>query len=138
MNDHKRPIAIPNRSFKATRIRLTVLGIFATLLSCLPASAASPGKITDENIAVKIEAAATAADHQTLSAYFSSKSVEAAKQIKLHEDMLQSYRRRGKADGITITMQSHCQKLMQLSREAQGEYNMLAELHGQLAKESTK
>lgn len=119
-------------------IRLAGLWILVIAFFWLPASAANASGITDENVVIKIEVANTAEDHHALEAYFNSKAAEAAQQVSLHEDMLQSYTKRSKADGFAITMRSHCQNLIQSSRDAQLNYKHMAELHGGVASELAK
>jgi hypothetical protein len=119
-------------------IRLAGLWILVIAFFWLEASAANASGVTDENVVSKIDAADTVEDHHALEAYFNRKAAEAIKQVHLHEDMLQSYTRRSKAEGFSITIRSHCQKLIQSSRDAQENYKHMAELHGGVASELAK
>jgi hypothetical protein len=115
------------------------LTLFAALLLALtvagPLAGVARAQVTAENVAERIAAAKTAADHEALAAYFRQQAAAQADKVKLHEDMLARYKKVGGKP--YETMITHCQTLLGNYRQAQKEYEALAEEHAKMAKEAS-
>ena len=124
-----------HHAFQSAAIWVLVI-LAVVFFSWLSPTAAKAIEITEDNVGRKIEEANTAEEHQALQKYFMSKADEATQQIRLHEKLLQSYRRRPKTDVFAVGMQSHCLKLIETWRETQEIYQHVAEIHGEWAMEA--
>ena len=98
------------------------------------ATAQEGGAVTAANVAQRIESAKTAADHQALAAYFSSQAAAAAEKVKEHEGMLTAL----KQTRMASVMAPHCNALIKSSKEAQKDYQKLAQEEENLAKQAGK
>ena len=138
MNMHSESYSLIFENLWMQAIRLTALWVVIISFSSLPAFATNIDKVTDENVSNKIEKATTLEDYQALKAYFKGKSAEAARQVSLHEGMLQSFSRRPDSDSRAIQVRIHCLKLIRLSLNTQGNYDYLAEFYEKLAMQPLK
>jgi len=102
-------------------------------------SAAIAETVTDANVAELTAKAETAADHEAIAAYYRAEAKEALEQVKFHEAMA----KRGtgpSAPGKQAfnAMKPHCENLIRAYQAAAENYEALAKLHDQLAKEAGK
>lgn len=88
--------------------------------------------IDDSNVAAKIAAAKTAADHQALADYFTSQAATAAHNVSLHEAMMTAYHQvSGKSAEAWTT---HCKNLIHTYKQQEKDYTALADEQAKLAK----
>jgi hypothetical protein len=87
--------------------------------------------ITSKNVAAKIAAAKTPAQHAALAKYFHAQAAMAAAKAKEHQEML---------DMLTGKLQEnlgpHCQALIASYKELEKEYEAIAQAQEQAAKET--
>jgi len=115
---------------KSTARRLVAA---ATLAIAITTAFASPvlAQVTEQNVAAKIAAATTPADHEAIAAFYRSEAAAAAAKVKTHEAMAASYKTAGKfGPGLA----DHCQTLIREYTAAEKDYTKLAEQHEALAK----
>lgn len=93
----------------------------ALLLLGATGSAVRADPVTDENVDAAVASAKTAADHQALAAYFTTKSDEALANVKTHERMAGVIRGKGGQ-----TWEAHCQSLIKTYKAQAKDYAALA------------
>lgn len=116
----------------STRVR-ALIGAFILLLLPLATRAADTGPVTEANVAQRVQAAKTAADHEALAAYFQAQSAAAAQKVKDHEAMLASFNQIGGRP--SQVWKTHCESLIKSFRTAAKDYQMLAQEQSTLAKD---
>lgn len=123
-----------NRKFEARHMALTLL----TVLGLLAMGIAPPARaeVTDENLADKVVAATTPADHDALAVYFRGIAATNAKKVGEHEAMMTRMIAAGGKP--SATWQTHCKGLIAAYATAQKEAEELAAEHERLAKESAQ
>lgn len=115
---------------KSTARRLVAA---AALALAITAASSSPvlAQVTEQNVAAKIAAAKTPADHEAIAAFYKSEASAAAAKVKTHEAMAASYKTAGKfGPGLA----DHCQTLIREYTAAEKDYTKMAEEHEALAK----
>ena len=116
---------------------VTGLGVVIILLAelALPISYAPAAE--DMDIASKVQAAKTAADHQALAEHFDQQAAEATKNAALHRRMGESYKgfatSIGKGSGVS-SMPQHCEALAKNFEAEADHYKAMAQTHRDLAK----
>lgn len=119
---------------RRTHAKRLAAGLLALAFS-LVAPGSGFAQITEQNVAEKIAAAKTPADHQAIAAFYRSEAAEAAAKVKTHEAMMSSYRTAGKpGEGLA----AHCRTLIAQYTAAEKDYTHMAEEHEALAKEGSK
>src|SRR5579862_7853716 len=94
-----------------------------------PSKAATPkaGPVTDANVADRVVAARTTADHNALAAYYTQKASAEASRIAHYEQLLRAYMQlEGKP---SQPLQRQARLLLKGARMSQKHYNLLAEAH---------
>ena len=116
---------------KSTLTVIAVCVAFAFALTLAPALA-SAGDITAANVGERIASAKTPAEHQAIADYFSSEAAAEGERVKLHESMLEGYK---KAGGKPYqNMIAHSQAMLGESRKLRKDYAAMADLHAKMAK----
>lgn len=108
------------------RVSLGIL-VAAALAGC----AASPSSPPPE-IAQRIEAAKTPADHQSLADYYTQEAARARDKVLEHRKMAKGYQNMA-AVSRGSGMLTHCNGLVQSYESAAAEYDALAVAHRQMA-----
>jgi hypothetical protein len=105
----------------------------ATLVAALIVTTAALVAAAEEvDLETKIEAAATAADHEAIAAEYGRQADEARKLAHRHDRMDNRYRQSRKA---RAGMHTHCKRLADNYRANAKELDALAEGHLEMAKE---
>ena len=118
--------------------RRTIVSI-AGLAMCTMLLARAPSVRAEEHddMAMMIENAKTAADHEKIAKHYDMEAAEAKKQAELHRKMEKSYSVGPFAGkGTPTPMPQHCAALAKYYEEAAKEYTALAAAHRQMAKET--
>lgn len=110
---------------------LTVIGLSVMGLA-LPARA----DVTEDNLADKVAAATTKADHDALAVYFRGVAAENGKKVGDHEAMMKTAIAAGGKP--SAKWQTHCKSLIAAYGAAQKEAEGLAAEHERLAEEAAQ
>jgi hypothetical protein len=114
--------------------RAVIVGsLFLVGVLAVPVSRAIAADETD--IAQKVQAAKTPADHEAIAKYYDGQAAEARKKAAEHKRMGDSYRgsSTGKA-GSPSSMPYHCDALSKAFESQAAEYEGMAQTHRDLAK----
>lgn len=90
--------------------------------------------IAADDMAAKVAAAKSAADHQALAAEYDTHAKKATGEAEHHEKMAKSYEGLGKMGQYHVTQ--HCANLSKSYREQAKEFQALADAHRAAAKEA--
>lgn len=88
--------------------------------------------IDEGNVAAKVAAAKTAADHQAIADYYTGQAAAAAAKVKTHEEMLVSFQKGGGKPAASWV--THCRGLIDSFKRQQKDYAAMAEEQAALAK----
>ena len=121
------------------RMRISTLAVLSTAAFVLLFSAGSPSlavtEVTADNAAEAVGSAKTGADYEALAAYYRKQAAEQEALAKTHEKMLPRFQDFGKA-GTRTDMSAHCKRIIEDSRKLKGEYEALAKMYEQMAKDA--
>ena len=121
------------------RMRISTLAVLSTAAFVLLFSAGSPSlavaEVTSDNAVQAVESAKTAADYEALAAYYRKLAEEQEARAKTHEKMLPRFKDFGKA-GTSTDFSSHCKRIIEDSRKLKGEYEAIAKMYAQMAKDA--
>jgi hypothetical protein len=118
--------------------RRTIVSI-AGMAMCTLLLGWAPGARAEEHddMAMMIDNAKTAADHEKLAKHYDMEAADAKKQAELHRKMEKSYSVGPVAGkGTPTPLPQHCAALAKHYEEAAKEYAALAAAHRQMAKET--
>jgi hypothetical protein len=127
------PVARRERGGKMKRITiLFAAGLFILAATTLPAmrALAQQAVVTDENMDQMIENAKTPADHEAIAKYYDQKAAQNDAELKMHQEQVKAYATNPRLS----TMQMHCGRLIDLSKEQAKENRELAHDHRMMAK----
>lgn len=114
-----------------THPKWTAVALVLGLLVGMPVIAGAQA-IDESNVAAKVAAATTAADHQALADYYSSQAAAAGAKVKTHEEMLASFQKGGGKPAASWA--THCRSLIDTFKRQQKDYTAMAEDQAALAK----
>ncbi len=86
--------------------------------------------VTDDNLDQMIENAKTPADHEAIAKYYDQQAAKHDEEAKLHQEQVKAYATNPRLS----TMQMHCSRLIEFSKEAAKEDRQLAHDHRMMAK----
>lgn len=115
------------------RITMLFAGTFIVLAATtLPVTRAiaQQAVVTDENLDQMIENAKTPADHEAIAKYYDQQAAKHDQEAKLHQEQVKAYATNPRLS----TMQMHCSRLIDFSKEAAKEDRELAHDHRMMAK----
>lgn len=113
-----------------TALRRVALG--ASLALVLAGCASSPSS-PPPDIAQRIAAAQTRAEHESLAAYFTQEATRAREAAALHRKMATSYQARPVGERGSASMVAHCNALAQSYQNSVALYEDMAASHRQMA-----
>jgi hypothetical protein len=91
---------------------------------------AQQATVTSDNLDQMIENAKTPADHESIAKYYDQQAAKDDEQAKLHQEQVKAYATNPRLS----TMQMHCSRLIDLSKEEAKENRRLAHDHRMMAK----
>ncbi len=114
------------------RASVLLMAALVVLAASLPGIAASaqPAAVTNENLNQMIAQAKTAADHETIAAYYDREAAENEKMVKLHRASQNIYK---KTSNLL-----HCKALINSYQEAADQDRALAAWHREMAKKAAQ
>lgn len=111
---------------------LRQVALVASLALVLASCASSPASQPPE-IAQRIAAAQTRADHESLATYFTQEAARAREAVALHRKMAASYQARPVGERGSASMVAHCNALTQNYQNSVAMYEDMAASHRQMA-----
>lgn len=119
------------------RTKNTTLAALSTVALALLLSAGWPAlaaaEVTSDNLAEAVESAKTAADYEALAAYYHKQAAEQVARAEMHEKMMPRFQRFGR-QGTNLS--SHCKLIIADARKLAGQYEAMAKMYEQMAKEA--
>lgn len=121
---------------KFTKLICTIVGVVALVVSfqshAQMQTAEAPIMELLNRMADKPE------DHLAIADYYKKMAIKAREEAGLHEKMKQTYQHshaKMKGQAMGNTMKKHCERVIELQQSAAEEYEALADLHEQAAKQ---
>lgn len=113
---------------------------WALTLAVAAALAAAPAQravaADDADIAAKIAAAKTPADHDAIAAYYEAQAADLRAKIEMHKKMGADYKKL--PHNNKVHFDKHCDALIRDYTAAAKEYDALAKAHHEMAKQAAK
>lgn len=112
--------------------RLALAGAFALSLAFAGTTYAQDA-VTEANLADRIVAAKTPADHQAIANFYTAQAAAAGEKVKMHQAMDAAYGKTGQKGRTEAQVHQHCKDLISSYTKEQKDYQALAKEHEAMA-----